>query len=331
MEDVFNININSPIFIVGVGRSGTTLIQSMLNAHKDIAFTPETHFLRNYIGNISVNKKLVKNDVNYIINKINNDENLKRTDMNLNEIINLIVKKGEFNLVEFYKKLLKNYAKARNKSMIGDKDPKNIEYLHDIKRIFPNAYIVHIIRDPRDVVVSRMKAEWSRDRNFLTHVIAYREQLHKGIRDGKKLFGNHYFELFYEDLIEYPEKTLKKVCKYLNISYDSGMLHFNEKADKIIKGKERQWKENCFKPVISNNKNKWKNKLNRHQVLLVENICNKSFRNFGYKKSEYWNEMGSFKKIYFIFLSFLFIFFDYIYNFYHNLRWFRIQKNINLK
>ena len=50
-----------PIFIIGVGRSGTSLLQSMLNSHSKIAFTPETHFIRSYMSsNIDIKRNSEK-------------------------------------------------------------------------------------------------------------------------------------------------------------------------------------------------------------------------------------------------------------------------------
>jgi hypothetical protein len=302
----------------------------MLNAHKDIAFPPETHFFRNYLGNIHIRNKIINNEINYINNKILNDKYLKRLGLDLHQMIGLSYKNSRFDLKLFYINLLAKYASKQGKIMIGDKDPKNIEYLNIIKKIFPESYIIHIIRDPRDVVVSRMKAAWSKNRPFIMQLIAYREQLQKGIKDGEALFDNHYYHFLYEKLIDNPEEILKKICKLLKIDYDPEMINSYKKAKDIIKGEEKKWKENCFRPIISNNYNKWQNILNKRQVLLIEHICSYPFNKFGYELSLNNMEVNILDRIYFKFINLLFLFMDCIYIFYHRIKWIRI-KNVTQK
>jgi len=314
------IRINSPIFIIGVGRSGTTLLQSMLNAHRQISFPPETHFFRCYISNSIITKRFANKGLKSLKSIIVNDKNLLKLNLDLKEIINNLVDRNSFTLENFYKKLLSEYAKVKAKKIIGDKDPKNIENLRDIERFFPEASILHIIRDPRDVVLSRMEAEWSKNRNFLLHILAYREQLNMGRMEGKKLFKNRYYEVIYEDLIEKPEEELKKITKFLGIEYDNNMLNYSQRAEEIIIGEESEWKANCFKPVLSFNKNKWKSQLSKNKVCLIEKICREPFINLNYKESNYFNNISIFNKFIINLIAFPFPLLDFIYNVYHNLK-----------
>lgn len=319
-----DIKLEKPIFIIGVGRSGTTLIQSMLNAHQDIAFTPETHFIRNFIVELDINPE----DEHILRKKLVNDENLKRLDIKIDEICDELIDENEFTLQNFYNELLYRYAKYKNKKYIGEKDPKNTEYLPIIKRLFPDAYVINIIRDPRDVMVSRMKAEWSRDRYFLNHVLTYREQIKKGIKDGNKLFGNNYHELHYENLIEDPEKVSKDVTKFLDIQYDNNMLYFNKKADEIIKGKEKKWKENCFKSILSSNKNKWKDKLDKKKVLLTETGCKIAFEKYHYELSGYNENLDKRDKIYYFLIDKILLLIDFAYGIFSKYRFLKSKSNI---
>ncbi len=315
-----NIKIDSPIFIFGVGRSGTTLLQSMLNSHKDIAFTPETHFFLDFIANPKINKLISKKRFNPLENMLINNDYLKKTGLNIKDIAENLLKSNKFSLENFYKTLLIEYANTRGKLIIGDKDPKNLECLEYIKDIFPNAFVIHIIRDPRDVILSRTKAEWSKHRMFMTHILAYRAQLNLGRRNGKNLFGENYHEVFYEDLIENPEKELKNICELLDVSYDAEMLNFHEKADEIIQGEEKDWKDNCFKPVLSNNKNKWHKEFTENRICLIEKICRVPFQELGYIESGYLKERTILYRIFHMFLSASFYFLDAAYLLYHRFR-----------
>ena len=96
------MNNFKPIFIIGVGRSGTSLLQSMLNAHKDISFPPETHFIRYYL--------IKKYNYDNVKNKLLEDENLKKLNLDLIELVN-----ASNSLRDFYVSLLKSYINRKNK------------------------------------------------------------------------------------------------------------------------------------------------------------------------------------------------------------------------
>jgi len=86
------------IFIIGVGRSGTTLLQVMLNSHSKIAFLPETHFFRFYISNPKLRIYYLVKGYNWLKLKLLNDDNLLRLNLNLKEIIQSAESFGQLNL-----------------------------------------------------------------------------------------------------------------------------------------------------------------------------------------------------------------------------------------
>jgi len=252
-------NLN-PIFIVGVGRSGTSMLQSMLNSHQEITFPPETHFIRTYLAKgtdiLSAKEQLLQ------------DKDLTKLQIPLEPIIN-----QSKNLNDFYINLLKKYMEKQNKKLVGDKDPKNIEYLQLIHSIFPNAIVIHIYRDPRAVIASRLKAQWSKNKPFWQHLLAYKSQLLYGKKMGKKLFQT-YVEIKYENLIQDPKNTLEQLCKDINISFDINMLEFYKKANEVVQGEELSWKQNVFNPVMPENIDKWKQELSKDQIMMIEFILN---------------------------------------------------------
>lgn len=279
--------VEQPIFIIGVGRSGTTLLQAMLHAHKLIAFTPETHFIRRYLARRRVRRLLDRGYTDRFLEAVEEDSDLNRLGLDFAPIITQLKNREALSLISFYKTLLEIWREEKGAAVVGDKDPKNIEFLRFIHDYFPAARIIHIVRDPRAVVLSRMKAEWSRHRGFLSHVAIYNLQLQKGIRDGRNLFGRNYYEIIYEDLVTNPEQQCEQLCQWLNIPFDPGMLNFQQSSHEIIKGREINWKGDCFKPVQPANKDKWTSGLNRRQICVIETLNSPWFSQFGYRKSGY--------------------------------------------
>jgi hypothetical protein len=300
--------INTPIFIIGVGRSGTTLLQSMLNAHHQIAFMAETHFIKNYLAKSRYIKKKYKH-------KLLADKSLMKLELDLEELIDSNISVNRIDLFNLYKDVLKSYKNKRNAILIGDKDPKNIEYLNTIKKFFPDAYIIHIIRDPRDVVLSRLKAEWSKNRGLLINALTYEFQIIKGKQEGLEMFCDKYYEVSYENLLNDSEKSLQLITKFLSVEYDEKMVNYIGTNKNIIKGEELKWKSNCFKPVIKNNFNKWKQGMSLKEIETVQIICEKSMNLNGYKRTQI-QKKHCFKKIILTIIKYLF---NRTYNAYINL------------
>lgn len=280
------VEIDRPIFIVGVGRSGTSLLQSMLNAHSQICFPPESQFIRSLIASRRLQRALRRGHTGQVLEKVSNHQGLKKVDVDPERICEELIEEGHLSLENLYRRILIDQAERNGKSRVGDKDPKNLEYLPEIYSIFPDAQIIHLVRDPRDVVLSRTRASWSKHRFFVTQAFTYEAQITKARRDGPRLFGERFIELHYEDLISDPGNTLKKLCGKLGVGYEESMLTYYKDAGAVVQGKEIDWKKNVFKPVLSENKEKWREGLSNSQVHLVELICTTAFSHLGYARSD---------------------------------------------
>jgi len=258
------------VFIVGVGRSGTSLLQSMLNAHSKICFIPETHFLRKYVFKsfVIVDEK----NIDSIIEKLNNDDDYLRTKIPAEEIVKIGMQ-----YVDIYEALLDVYLKRKGKEIIGDKDPRNIDFLPQLNTLYPEGKVIHMIRDPRDVVLSRTKADWSKGRPFYLHAYMYITQMSRGRRFGKEKYGRNYIEIFYEDLISNPVKVLNELCNFLDVNFEEKMLDFSKSAKELVDKSEMQWKKETFGPLLIGNMNKWKDQLNKQQIGLIQCVCKPVF------------------------------------------------------
>ena len=216
------------VFIVGVGRSGTSLLQSMLHAHPKVCFVPEFNFIRRFLAT----DELQKSWAHYrdsVATRLVSDELIARLGLGeerIRDILNTLGK--QFSASDLYLQLLKNAAVASKGHVmwIGDKDPRSVEYLPVLHHFFPEARVLHIIRDPRDVLSSKKKAGWSKDHSPLRHIFANRVQLKMGRRQGPQLFGPAYLEFAYEELIGDPAAVLDRICRLLGIEFNTSMLDF---------------------------------------------------------------------------------------------------------
>lgn len=266
------------VMIIGVGRSGTSLLQSMLHAHPRIEFLVETKFLREYVFRNENKGPLDHGDRMNLIDRLRYDEKFNRTKVDPETIIN-----DSGDCREVYFKLLQS-VQNENTEYIGDKDPRFLDFLPHLHRLLPKAKIIHIIRDPRDVVLSRTKADWSKHWPFFMHCFMYRAQLERGRRQGKALYRANYYEIYYEELITNPRCALKGVSDFLNLTYTDEMLNFGSSAKALVAQKEMQWKKETLGPLLSDNKEKWRGAFTSEQLYIVQRICKQTFKVHPYQK-----------------------------------------------
>ena len=189
--------------------------------------------------------------------------------------------------LKVYDKIVDFSLKKSGKLIFGDKDPRLVEYLPLIHKCFSDAFVIHILRDPRDVLVSKKKALWSSSRSDIHYAFSNSIQIEEAERHGARLFGNRYLQVRYEDLISDAESELKKILKFLNLEYESGCLNFSEAARKLVRPDELQWKSEIMGELLTSNKNKWERELNPLDIAFCEQACSRAMELGGYKKSKY--------------------------------------------
>lgn len=272
------VDLERVIFIIGVGRSGTTLLQCMLNAHSRVAFLPETHFLRRYADKPRLAAKVRRLGMKTLLPRLRRDADVGRAGIDPEYF------SDSPDMREWFRRLLRYFASARKADRVGEKDPKNIEHLPLIRQWFPRAQVIHLVRDPRDVMVSRLRAAWSRRQPFLFHLAACRLQLNLGCSLGPKLFAGAYREIRYEDLVTRPHETLQSLCRHLGLDYEPAMLDYTAAAKELISQAEAEWKGNCFRPVMTGNTGNWRGVLSPRRLRRIEWVCAETFTRFAYPR-----------------------------------------------
>lgn len=274
-------------FIIGVGRSGTSLLQSILSSHSNICLPPETGFVRQNILAWHKQEECTTADLKSINGK------LSRV---IPEIEHKLPTRHSDELY-FFKTVLKLYRNKKSKDKMGDKDPRLIEFIDAVSKLFPDAKFIHLIRDPRDVLLSKRNAEWSKDKPGWYHIFANYIQLKIGEWQGKKLPKGKYLLLTYEELLNNPEISIKKACSFLGVEFEESMLSFQDKAKELVSEDEKQWKQETMGPLLKNNTGKWKGKLTEFEVALTEMLSRQAFEIGSYQYSKVYDSLPFFQKL----------------------------------
>jgi hypothetical protein len=270
------------LFIVGVGRSGTSLVQSMLASHTEIAMMPETGFIRRYL----MEPILGRRSSGLGIDGVREDQYLRRwIESGIVETKDLFEKP---NLgLDDYQRVSRAYGIAAGVATkyVADKDPKVIETLPHLDKIFTEHRIIHVVRDPRDVILSKRKARWSENQSLLKMLVANRAQV-SILETYLSISRERVLEIKYEDLISEPRKTLASICDFLELEFEEGMLNFQEQAAALVSEEELSWKKETFGPLLTKNSSKWKDEMRPKTIHLTEICCNRAMVKGQYEQAK---------------------------------------------
>lgn len=313
-------NENKMIFIVGMARTGTTLMARILSKGSDAYFLHETHFMREYKDYILEEKLFGKNSEKFINKIIKQFITIQRNDYyrkfkyreypeDVNQIKNMFATRNKKNFIELLRCLFLYEAKRNGKIYPGDQTPNHVFFIEQIRHCFPEAIFINMIRDPRAVVLSQ-KNKWKASKRLkqpVIEIIRTKINYHpitqsvlwlKAVKSGNSAFNNHgekvIQRVFYEQLVEEPEKHIRKVCKFCGIGYDKGMLNTPVSMSSNIFSSPAKGLD----PTL---KDKWRSMLSSTEIFLIEFICGDCASNLGYK-------MIHCKPKYFILLIYIIIF-----------------------
>jgi hypothetical protein len=274
-----------PIFIVGCPRSGTTLLQLMLHAHPAIAIPPENRFLlelydrRDQFGDLrerhnrrKVAKFIVKRRRSKVRDYGLNPSRTKR------RIVQAAPTVGSAAGVVF-----RSYAARFGKRRWGDKRPAYIQRLDTVLRMFPEAQVIHIVRDGRDCVSSLKRMPWW-DGGSMVAIWTWRSAIVNGRRARARLSPDSYIEMRYEDLVTAPEDELRRLCDFLGEEFSEAMLEPQRVADVAVPDR-KVWHTRTYQAVDDKAMQRWRNDLEPWELDLFEFVAAPQMRLHGYELS----------------------------------------------
>src|SRR5215469_6079621 len=276
-----------PIFVLGCPRSGTTLLQLMLHAHPRIAIPSETRFvLTTYEARNSFGDLREEPSRRALASSIVGERQTLFYDLGLDaaEVSDEIVD-GPPTLGSAIGIVFRAYARRFDKPRWGDKRPGYYQYIPALLRMFPDAQIVHLIRDGRDCVASLLTMPWFRQDIYVA-VCSWMEAIDSGRRAARRLPTDTYRELRYEDLVADPAGRLAALCEFLGEDYDPAMAEPHKIAGNAIPERQRTaWHAETQKQVTTAPSGHWSQRLDPSQIALCEMAMGTRLRALGYELS----------------------------------------------
>ncbi|MFD1369575.1 sulfotransferase family protein [Actinoplanes sichuanensis] len=270
-----------PIFVVGCPRSGTTMLQLMLHAHPRIALPPESRFLlpgyarRHEFGDLGDPARR-----RALGEWITGTPHFGDLGLEAEAVVTAITSAPP-TLGSAFGTVFRMYAHRFGKPRWGDKRPLYLRHLPTIRRLFPDAQIVNIMRDGRDCVASLKEAPWiSGDLDELIDVWA--RSADNALRAARTLPGDGFHQVRYEDLVADPEPHLRRICGFLGEDYDPAMARPSELAPVAVP-EYKTWHALTRSDVTTARVSSWQERLTADEIARCEAVFGDRLTRFGYQ------------------------------------------------
>ncbi len=311
LEEVAEIKQFFPrekFFIFGHARSGTTLLMRLVRLH------PEVHC--NYQAHFFTRRPLLKS----LVDTPEAEEWLKRKSNRWNQgrdLSPLVLRAAADFILE------RDAAKA-GKRIVGDKSPSSTihgQAVRDLHAVYPDAKLVYIVRDGRDVLISerfrnfveesrflsvedkriieglrRNKDQFTGNRSIFTETFIRRvakgwvTNLQETEEDGRRLFGANYCDLRYEDLLAHPFDEMQKVWEFLGVQADKSLE--KKIVEEMSSNPDEEWQAKRNEDIASflpkGQAGNWQKLFTARDKSLFKEIAGEMLVKWKYEKSQDW-------------------------------------------
>lgn len=290
---------NAPFtFIVGNSRSGTTMLLRMLNQHPSIFVGNEFHFFEQLWSSTDRDKVMDITEASLLMSKllyIHHEGYTGEMDIDkyAGEAHDFVAREGKglHYAHEYFGAFLLSLTAAAHKSIPCEKTPQNIFYIDEIKALFPKAKFIHIVRDPRAILLSQ-KNKWKRRKmgaSFITkrEVMRLRINYHpytlsklwqSAIKAGlRHRDDSSVLTIRFEDLLQSPENTLQKICSHLGVDFHAQMMDIpvasssNEADSTVVRGIKKERAETWMQGGLSDT-----------EIAICEQVNSSYLTSYGY-------------------------------------------------
>ena len=309
-------------FVVGHQKSGTTWLMRMLDAHAEILCRGEGRFFGAEWRQKSVRRIDARRPPSSLYNAVLDAKYLKfwversvwSRDGDADEHLKNLTRMA----IDYF--LLGELARS-GKRLVGDKSPLLVpETIEEISAIYPDARVVHIIRDGRDAVVSALHHSWNFGKKIKNDEVsakreAYREdpdrmlssgeslfagnslarmagewaaRVGRTVLDGPALLGENYAEVRYEDLLSRPEEEVRRLLEFLGAGANDETVRRCVNAasfEKLSRGRERGEEDptSFYRKGVAGD---WRNTFTEQDRRVFEETAGDLLAQLGYEKIE---------------------------------------------
>jgi Sulfotransferase family len=273
----------TPFFIVGSGRSGSTLLRLMLCSHSRLTIPPETWYLLPLLQRLSVDRPLDAAETETAVAIMTGHyrwPDLKLDSQEFRRAVHRLTAPSVRDLVEV---VYRWYVQAEGKARWGDKTPAYIEIVPELARMFPGARFIHLVRDGRDVAKSFQTTDWV-GRWLHLNTREWSRALDYQRRWADSELRQQMLEVRYEDLVLETEVTLRRICQFIGEEFETQMLSWERTVDGRVPEREREYHTKLKLRIGAEGVSRWKREMSARETFVSESFMGAHLKRLGYER-----------------------------------------------
>lgn len=270
-------------FIIGSGRSGTTLLRAMFNAHRETAVMNESQFIADMGRHRGDYEHVDGVPVDSFVTDLFKNAKFRRVGMDEDRVRSELRASPPTSYPDAVRRVFMLFAEGKGKSRYGDKTPGYILEIPLLARLFPEGRFIHIIRDGRDCALSYAERPFG-PKTPVEAAIYWKRRVVRGRKAGRQLGADRYREVFYEDLIARPEHSLEDLSRFVALDFDRAMLRYFERPEESVLGTgDPKSHQRLLLPPTQGLRN-WREEMPAEDGLLFEALAGDLLGELGYER-----------------------------------------------
>jgi Sulfotransferase family len=271
----------TPFFVLGAARSGTTMLRLMLNRHSRLAIPFESQFLRWILRELPLDRPLDSREAERMAELVAGEKNFTTWHLDPTHVRQELIRLAPAPLAMLVDALFRMEIAPTGKPRWGDKTPHYYLCWRKLMRLFSGSKLVHIIRDGRDVNLSLERVGWHGP--TAAHRARYWHQRVKMAHAAARELGpERNMIIRYEDLVLDSRATLDAVCDFLGETFEPRMLEFFEDAAMHLSDIDGDVHTKLHRPPRPEDVGRWRREMSVKRQREFEAVAGSSLRALSY-------------------------------------------------
>jgi len=296
-----------PFFVVGSGRSGSTLLRMMLTSHSRIAIPPETWFLLPLVEKLPIDRDLNGAELQQAITVMTSHYRWPDMKISAEELQERATRLTVARIRDLAQIVYDIQLRRSGKARWGDKTPPYIRIIPQLAALFPGARFIFLVRDGRDVAKS-FQSLMVYGKTVRQNTV---EWLEANRWERKWLASPHASSILrvrYEDLVLDPETVLRGICTFIDEQFEPHMLTWQDSVERLVPKRERHIHKNLTRATRHEDVARWMRTMSGGELFMAEAFMGRDLRRLGYEcrlRSPLWWPLFWATRAYFDFLLLL--------------------------
>lgn len=238
------------------------MLRLILNAHPKVAVPPESRFI------VELWEETPEVRRNRFLDRLAGHKRFQAWDLPIEAVAKELPPRDVVDYADAIRAAFRAYATVHGKPRWGDKTPRYVESLNFIAQLFPDAKIVHLIRDGRNVALSYADVDFG-PRTVGGAARIWAQRVAAGREAGRVLGPERYHEVHYERFVGDTDAAVRDLCTFLELEFEEGMLDYTSRARDAVLSRAHKYNPHLAEGSVQEVRS-WESDMSRRHVEIFE-------------------------------------------------------------